>query len=56
MQPTLSAGIEALEASLGVLFVERRQRFVGLTAEGERVLAWAQRVLSEYNGLTQGVE
>jgi DNA-binding transcriptional LysR family regulator len=40
-QPTLSAGIKQLEESFGVLIVERRQRFVGLTPEGELVLAWA---------------
>src|SRR5271165_6100337 len=45
-QPTLSAGIKQLEESLGVLIVERRQRFVGFTAEGERVLIWAHRVAS----------
>jgi DNA-binding transcriptional LysR family regulator len=52
-QPTLSAGIKQLEESLGVLIVERRRRFVGFTPEGERVLAWAQRVLADYGGLTQ---
>jgi DNA-binding transcriptional LysR family regulator len=52
-QPTRSAGIKQLEESLGVLIVERRQRFVGFTPEGERVLAWAQRVLADYGGLTQ---
>jgi DNA-binding transcriptional LysR family regulator len=52
-QPTLSAGIKQLEESLHVLIVERRQRFVGFTPEGERVLAWAQRVLADYGGLTQ---
>jgi DNA-binding transcriptional LysR family regulator len=52
-QPTLSAGIKQLEESLHVLIVERRQRFVGFTPEGERVLAWAQRVLVDYGGLTQ---
>ena len=52
-QPTLSAGIKQLEESLGVLIVERGQRFFGLTAEGERVLAWAQRVLIDYTGLQQ---
>jgi len=52
-QPTLSAGIKQLEESLGVLIAERGQRFVGLTAEGERVLAWAQRVLADYGGLRQ---
>ena len=52
-QPTLSAGIKQLEESLGVLIVERRQRFVGFTPEGERVLAWAQRTLADYSGLAQ---
>lgn len=52
-QPTLSAGIKQLEESLGVLIAERRHRFVGLTPEGERVLAWAQRMLADYSGLTQ---
>jgi DNA-binding transcriptional LysR family regulator len=52
-QPTLSAGIKQLEESLGVLIVERGQRFLGLTTEGERVLAWAQRVLTDYTSLRQ---
>jgi DNA-binding transcriptional LysR family regulator len=52
-QPALSAGIKQLEDSLGVLIVERRQRFVGFTVEGERVLAWGQRVLADYGGLMQ---
>jgi DNA-binding transcriptional LysR family regulator len=52
-QSTLSAGIKQLEESLGVLIVERGQRFLGLTEEGERVLAWAQRVLADYGGLQQ---
>jgi len=52
-QPTLSAGIKHLEESLGVLLVERGQRYVGLTPEGERALAMAQRVLADYEGLQQ---
>ena len=52
-QSTLSAGIKQLEESLGVLIAERGQRFIGLTEEGERVLAWAQRVLVDYDGLRQ---
>jgi DNA-binding transcriptional LysR family regulator len=52
-QPTLSAGIKQLEENLGILIAERGQRFVGLTAEGERVLAWAQRVLTDYSSLQQ---
>jgi DNA-binding transcriptional LysR family regulator len=52
-QPTLSAGIKQLEDSLGVLIVERRQRYAGFTPEGERVLAWARRILADYRGLEQ---
>jgi DNA-binding transcriptional LysR family regulator len=52
-QSTLSAGIKQLEEILGVLIVERGQRFIGLSEEGERVLAWAQRVLVDYGGLQQ---
>jgi DNA-binding transcriptional LysR family regulator len=52
-QSTLSAGIKQLEESLGVLIVERGQRFLGLTEEGEHVLAWAQRVLVDHSGLQQ---
>jgi len=52
-QPTLSAGIKQLEETLGILIVERGQRFHRLTAEGERVLGWAQRVLADYDALTQ---
>ena len=37
-QPTLSAGIKQLEEQLGLLVVQRGQRFEGLTAEGEQVL------------------
>ncbi len=54
-QPTLSAGLKQLEESTGVLLVERGQRFRGLTAEGERVLAWAQRILADCESLTQDV-
>ena len=52
-QPTLSAGLAALEAQLGARLVERDRRFIGLTAEGEATLPWAQRLLSAFDGLTQ---
>jgi len=51
--PTLSAGIKQLEESLGVLIVERGQWFLELSAEGARVLGWAQRVLVDYGGLQE---
>ena len=52
-QPTLSAGLRHLEEDLGVLVVERGNRFKGLTPEGERVLVWAQRILADCNSLEQ---
>lgn len=55
-QPTLSAGIKQLEAELGVSIVKRGQRFCGLTPEGERVLAWAQRMASECERLHQELQ
>lgn len=54
-QSTLSAGIKQLEESLGVLLVERGQRFMGLTPEGAKVLEWAQHVIADYDGLQQGL-
>jgi DNA-binding transcriptional LysR family regulator len=46
-QPTLSAGLKALEDSLNVLLVRRSSRFQGLTPEGERVLEWAKRMVAD---------
>lgn len=52
-QPTLSAGIKQLEEELGLLLVRRGQRFEGLTSEGEKVLEWARRILSDTDSLEQ---
>ena len=46
-QPTFSAGIKQLEATLGVLLVQRKSRFIGFTAEGERVLDWARGIVAD---------
>jgi len=54
-QPTLSAAIRELEGELDVLIVERGRRFGGLTAEGERVVEWARRILSDRDALRQEV-
>jgi DNA-binding transcriptional LysR family regulator len=54
-QSTLSAGIKQMEESLGVLLVERGQRYVGLTPEGAKVLEWAQHVITDYEGLQQNL-
>jgi len=52
-QPALSAALRQLEEELGVAIVERGNRFLGLTREGELVLAWARQTLAEYDTLLQ---
>ncbi|MGZ6022354.1 MAG: LysR family transcriptional regulator [Rhizomicrobium sp.] len=54
-QPTLSAGIKQLEASMGVLLVSRGSRFHGFTPEGERVLNWARRIVGDTRAMRQEV-
>lgn len=56
-QPTLSAGIAALEDLLGgVRLVDRDRRFVGLTAEGEAALPWARAILADHLALRTAVD
>jgi DNA-binding transcriptional LysR family regulator len=50
-QPALSSGLRKLERELGVTLVHHGQRYAGLTAEGQRVLGWAHRILAERDGL-----
>ena len=50
-QPTLSGRIRQLEQELGVPIVERGQRYIGLTPEGERVLKWTHLILDNWNSL-----
>jgi DNA-binding transcriptional LysR family regulator len=50
-QPSLSDGISRLESELGVSLVRRGRRYEGLTPEGVRLVAWAQRVLGERDEL-----
>jgi len=52
-QPTLSAGIKQLEEELGLLIVQRGQRFQGLTPEGLRVVEWTRRILADVESLQQ---
>ena len=52
-QPTLSGRIRQLEQELGVPIVERGQRYIGLTAEGERVLKWTHLILDNWQSLNQ---
>ena len=46
-QPALSNALRALEEEFKVVIVKRERNFVGLTPEGERVLATAQVMLHE---------
>ena len=55
-QPTLSAGIKQLEEQLGVLLVQRGSRFIGLTAEGERTLDWARRIVGDTRAMREEIK
>lgn len=55
-QPSLSAGLLALEEQLGRRLVHRDRRFIGLTAEGRAVLPWARQVVAALDGLVQAAE
>jgi DNA-binding transcriptional LysR family regulator len=50
-QPTLSAAIRGLEEDLGARLVVKNHRFVGLTPEGDKLLAWGHQILADYNSL-----
>ena len=46
-QPALSAAIAKLERELNVTLINRGHNYQGLTAEGERLVVWAKRILAE---------
>jgi len=52
-QPTLSAGLAALEQQLGKRLIDRDRRFIGLTAHGQAILPWAEQALGAVRGLGQ---
>lgn len=54
-QPTLSSAIKSLEEHLGVQLVQRGARFIGLTPEGDRVLARAKAIVAEARALKSDV-
>jgi DNA-binding transcriptional LysR family regulator len=54
-QPTFSAGIKQLEDMLGVMLVQRTSRFLGFTAEGERVLDWARTIVADARAMREEV-
>lgn len=55
-QPTLSAGVKQLEETLGVLLVQRGSRFIGFTAEGERTLDWARRIVGDTRAMREEIK
>lgn len=55
-QPAFSTRIRKLEEELDVPIVERGHRFGGFTHEGEIVLKWARRVISNCDGLIQDID
>ncbi|WP_018633717.1 LysR family transcriptional regulator [Neomegalonema perideroedes] len=55
-QPALSLALRKLEEDLGVTLILRGQRFMGLTAEGERVLIWGRRILADYGDLRAALD
>ncbi|TDD81652.1 LysR family transcriptional regulator [Saccharopolyspora karakumensis] len=54
-QPAMSAAIRKLEAELHVQIIQRGNRFIGFTPEGERILKWAYRILAERDALIEDV-
>jgi len=54
-QPTLSAGISALERQLGKRLVVRDRRFIALTPEGEALLPWARQMVAAEEGMASAI-
>ena len=52
-QPTLSVGVKKLEDELGVLIFERSKTAVRLTPVGEGIVAQAQKVLEQAQGIRE---
>ncbi len=46
-QPAFSSAIRQLEDIVGAPLVDRGSRFIGFTAEGERTLDWARRIVGD---------
>src|SRR5581483_442368 len=55
-QPSLSIGIKYLEKALNAQLVQRGRRFVALTAEGERALEWARRIIADARAMSQDIQ
>jgi len=55
-QPAVSFQVQRLERDLGVRLLDRRQKGVGMTEAGERLLAFAQDVVSQRESLVRDLE
>jgi DNA-binding transcriptional LysR family regulator len=55
-QPSFSAAIKQLEEVLGATLVQRTSRFIGFTAEGERVLEWARGIVADARSMKSDVQ
>nr|BFD94247.1 LysR family transcriptional regulator [Kitasatospora sp. Xyl93] len=55
-QPALSEALRKLEDELKVLMVRRGRSYQGLTAEGERIVLRAQRILADRDALRDEVD
>lgn len=55
-QPAFSSRIRALENELGVPVVRRGNKFMGFTRDGELLLKWARKILTDAEGLRQDIE
>jgi DNA-binding transcriptional LysR family regulator len=54
-QPAFSGRIRNMEADFGVPLVQRGNRFLGLTKEGEVVLRWSRKMLADAEGMRQEI-
>lgn len=54
-QPAFSTRIRKIEEELNLPIVRRGNRFMGFTAEGEVMLRWARKVLSDVEGMRQDI-
>src|SRR6476659_319318 len=55
-QPAFSSAVKSLEETLGTALVERGSRFRSFTPEGDRVLEWARRIVSDARTMRQELQ
>lgn len=55
-QPAFSARIRKLEEDFGLPIVRRGNKYQGLTREGEVLLTWARKILTDFEGMRQEME